>query len=90
MTSYFHSRTAFNFFEFLSTLARSTGSGFHLHIKTGNHVKHLSITFQNLKTKLKNQRALSAFRSSQKAQQFWPGIKPKKKKIRSIFFKIFL
>jgi len=42
------------FFEFLSTLARYTGLGFHLHIKTGNYVKHLSITFQNLKTELKN------------------------------------
>jgi len=35
MTSYFHN----------GTLARYTGSGFHLHIKIGNYVKHLSITF---------------------------------------------
>jgi len=48
MTSYFHNDTAFNFSKFLSTLARYTGSEFNLHIKTGNYVKHLSITFQNL------------------------------------------
>jgi len=48
LTSYFHNGTAFNFFEILSTLARYTVSGFYLHIKTGNYVKHLSITFQNL------------------------------------------
>jgi len=54
MTSYFNNGTEFNFFKFLSILARYTGSGFHLHVKTGNYVKHLSINFQNLKTELKN------------------------------------
>jgi len=49
MTPYFHNGIGFKFLEFLSTtLARYTGSGFHLHIKIRNYVKDLSITFQNL------------------------------------------
>jgi len=54
MTSYFHNGDLFHFFEFLTTLARY--SGIYLFLT--------SITFQNLKTELKNLNSFSCDCSS--------------------------
>jgi len=53
MTSFFHNGTK-NFFEILSTLAHYRASGFYLYIKIGIYFILYSITYQNVKTELKN------------------------------------
>jgi len=53
MTSHFHN-DAFNFFEFLSTLASYSAAKIKLYLKTRIFLFTSSFSFQNLKTESKN------------------------------------